>query len=58
MNNSKEYAEILQQHFENQPSVSYGDADTILDALFWLYTEHNNFDCEKVKAQFKKYESI
>lgn len=50
----KELTETLQQHFERQPPVSYGDADTILDALFWLYTEHNSLDCEKIKGLFRK----
>lgn len=54
MYNLKEHGEILQRYFESQPHIRYGDADALLDALFWLYTEHNNFDCEKVKAQFAK----
>lgn len=54
MCNSKEQGEILRRYFEKQPPVSYGDADTILDALFWLYTEHNSLDCENAKTQFAR----
>lgn len=54
MCNLKEQGELLWRHFEKQPPVSYGDANTILDALFWLYTEHNSLDCEKIKVQFTK----
>lgn len=54
MCNTKEQGEILRRYFEKQPSVSYGDADTILDALFWLYTEHNSLDSDAIMAQFAK----
>lgn len=50
----KEMAEVLRQYFEKQSPVNYGGADTILDALFWLYIEHNSLDCDVVKAQFAK----
>ncbi|MBQ3194790.1 MAG: hypothetical protein IJB59_14610 [Oscillospiraceae bacterium] len=54
MCNTKDQGIILRRHFEKQPPVSYGDADTILDALFWLYTENNSLDCEEIKVQFAR----
>lgn len=54
MRDTMEQGNILMRYFGKQPPVSYGDADTILDALFWLYTENNNLDCAEVKAQFAR----
>lgn len=46
--------ENLRNHFEQQPSVNYGDASSIMEALFWMFTENNNLDNEEVKQQFTK----
>ena len=54
MGSMKELAAIVQQHFAKQPLASYGDADSILETLFWLYTENNNLDNEAVKQQFAR----
>lgn len=45
--------EALQQHFDQNPPT-YGDAESVLDMLFWHYTEYNQIDNEKIKAQFAK----
>ena len=45
--------EVLQQHFAQDPPA-YGDAESVLDMLFWHYTEYNQIDNEKIKAQFAK----
>lgn len=43
--------EVLQQHFAQNPP-DYRDAESVLDMLFWHYTEYNQIDNEKIKAQF------
>lgn len=45
--------EVLQQHFAQNPPA-YGDAESVLDMLFWHYTEYDQIDNEKIKAQFAK----
>ena len=45
--------EVLQQHFTQNPP-DYGDAESVLDMLFWYYTEYNQIDNEKIKTQFAK----
>lgn len=44
---------ILQQHFAQAPP-DYGDAESVLEMLFWHYTEYNQIDNEKIKVQFAK----
>lgn len=50
MSNMKNIVEKLRQYLEKQPSADYGDADSIMEALFWMYAENN----EVVKQQFSK----
>jgi len=45
--------EVLQQYFAQDPP-DYGDAESVLDMLFWHYTEYNQIDNEKIKTQFAK----
>ena len=45
--------EVLQQHFAQNPP-DYGNAVSVLDMLFWHYTEHNQIDNEAIKTQFAK----
>lgn len=45
--------EVLQQHFTQNPP-DYGDAESVLDMLFWYYTEYNQIDNEVIKTQFAK----
>ena len=45
--------EVLQQHFAQNPP-DYGNAESVLDMLFWHYTEHNQIDNEAIKTQFAK----
>lgn len=47
----KELAVILKKHFE-QNSPNYGDADSVLDMLYWHYTEYSSPDNEKIVNQF------
>lgn len=47
----KELADILKKHFEQNPS-SYENADSVLDMLYWHYTEHGSSDSEKIRSQF------
>lgn len=54
MSNMKDLVENLRQYFEKQPSANYGDANSIIEALFWMYTENNNLDNESVKQQFAR----
>ena len=54
MSNINVIFENLRKHFEQQPPANYGDADSIMEALFWTYTENNNLDNEEVKQQFTK----
>lgn len=46
--------ENLRKHFEQQPPANYGGAGSIMEALFWMFTENNNLDNEEVKQQFTK----
>lgn len=46
--------ENLRNHFEQQPPANYGDAGSIMEALFWMFTENNNLDNEEVIQQFTK----
>ena len=45
--------EVLQQHFAQNPP-DYGNAESVLDMLFWPYTEHNQIANEAIKTQFAK----
>ena len=45
--------EVLQQHFAQNPP-DCGDSESVLDMLFWHYTEYNQIDNEKIKEQFVK----
>lgn len=54
MGNLKDIVEKLRQYSEKQPPANYGDASTILEALFWIYTENNNLDNESVKQKFAR----
>lgn len=54
MSNMNVILEKLRSHFEQQPSVNYGDAGSIMEALFWMCTENNNQDNEDVSQQFAK----
>lgn len=54
MNNIKGISEILQKFFEKQPPPNYGDAESIIDSLFWLYMEHNDLSTEAEKQQLAK----
>lgn len=45
--------EALRQYFSQNPPV-YGDAESVLDMLFWYYIENNQMDNEKIKTQFAK----
>lgn len=44
MGNMKDVVEKLWRYFEKQPSTNYGDASSMMEALFWMYTENNNLD--------------
>ena len=46
--------ENLRKHFEQQPPANCGGAGSIMEALFWMFTENNNLDNEEVKQQFTK----
>lgn len=54
MSNINVIFENLRNHLEQQPPANYGDADSIMEALFWMFTENNNLDNEEVKQQFTK----
>lgn len=54
MRNLKDLTMTIQRHFDRQPPLKFGDADTVLDALFWLCSEFHNPDGEKIRAQFEK----
>lgn len=43
--------EVLQRHFNRHPP-DYGDAESVLDILYWHYTEHGSSDSEKIASQF------
>lgn len=43
--------ETLQHHFRQNPP-DYGDAESVLDALYWRYTECGDSDSEKIRGQF------
>ena len=43
--------ETLKQHIQKDPP-NLGDADSLLDMLFWHHLDYNQFDNEKVKTQF------
>ncbi len=45
----KTLAAYFRQHLPN-----LGDEESILDALFWMYTENNNLESKEVKTQFAK----
>lgn len=54
MRKIKEFVENLRQYVEKQPSVDYGDANSIMEALYWMYMENNNLENETVKEYFAK----
>ncbi len=43
----------LAAYFRQHPP-NLGDEESILDALFWMYTENNNLESKEVKTQFAK----
>lgn len=47
----KKLAEMLKQYVEQNPS-KYGDAESVLDILYWHHTEHGSADNEKIANQF------
>lgn len=49
----KETIRLLADYFQKHPP-SLGDEESILDSLFWLYTENNNPDSKAIIEQFKK----
>ena len=52
MSNMNVIFENLRNRFEQQPPANYVDADSIMEALFWIFTENNNLHNEAVKQQF------
>lgn len=45
--------ETLQKYFRQKPP-NYEDAESVLNLLFWHYTEYNQINNEKIKEQFTK----
>lgn len=43
--------ETLQRYFRQNPP-NYGDAESVLDMLYWHYMEHGCPDSEKIQNQF------
>jgi len=43
--------ETLQYHFRQNPP-GYGNAESVLDALYWRYAEYGSSDSEKIRGQF------
>ncbi len=45
--------QTMEAYFRQHPP-NLGEEEPVLDALFWLYTEHNNMDSEAILEQFAK----
>jgi len=53
----KKLTERLSQYFEENPP-NLGDAESILDALFWMYMEYCPADSETIKALYVQLRKI
>lgn len=45
------YLQAVQDHFGDDPP-NHGDADSVLELLYWHYTELNPIDNQKIKDGF------
>ena len=49
----KEYAEKLREYLTQNP-IRYAEGDSLLEQLYWCYSEANTFDIPEIKAQYQK----
>lgn len=49
----KTIIQAMEAWFRQHPP-DLGEEESVLDALFWLYTEHNNMDNNAILEQFAK----
>lgn len=55
--NLKKAAQILEEHFtEKHPQ--FGDVDSVLELLYWLYTEYNNLDNDQIREKFSELRKL
>ena len=47
----KKLVEMLKEYVE-QNLLNYGEAESVLDVLFWHYAEYGSLDSEKISDQF------
>ena len=47
----KKVIDTLKQHIKENPP-NYGSADSLMDMLYWHYTEANTLDNDKIRAHF------
>ena len=45
--------QTMEAYFRQHPP-NLGEEESVLDTLFWLYTEHNNMDNKTILEQFAK----
>ena len=45
--------QTMEAYFRQHPP-NLGEEESVLDTLFWLYTEHNNMDNKAILEQFSK----
>lgn len=49
----KEYLKILEDYSEQHP-LNHGDAESVMEVLYWYYTETNPIDNQKIRDGFAK----
>lgn len=55
--NLKKVARILEGYFaEKQPR--FGNSDSVLESLYWLYTEYNNLDNDRIREKFSELRKL
>lgn len=47
----KKAAETLKKHIQENPP-NYGDADSLMDMLYWYYIDTNTLDNKRIRAHF------
>lgn len=48
----REYAVKLRKYLDQNP-IAYTDGDSLLEELYWCYTEANSFDNREIRTQFQ-----
>lgn len=52
----KKYIQVLQEHCKQDPP-NHGDYQSVMNLLYWIYTEYNPIDEQKLRDGFAKLRS-